>query len=304
MTVCILVHHLLMNRFLYELINEMEKTMHPILFFAEAEKLKHAKNTKELGRYRLYAILDLVYRHRFATPHVVKTMFGLKGSSEYRILNGYAKKNFLRKVPTANPMSPWIYILTKSGMSILFNSWSHIGYVEEKELRPFYDPSKLNLNNMTHTLATQIVTLDLLLNDENDYVSYLSERELEADGSKKSLKQPDVLVADKNGQNILAVEVELTLKSKRALDHSFASNKKILMTGEAGYQASRVAYITQSPMIFKKLDKLARSKEIDRWIRDKDQGRWIKSGTVKMHEIVDKDLIDIYHYEHLNRLYP
>jgi len=301
---CMTAKHEILRRILHELTYEWRMIMHRFLFFEETEKLKASKNTTEIGRFRLYTLLDWAYRQKFITPSIVRTMFNLTGSGEYRMMNGYADKGYFRKVPTSSPMAPWLYILTKAGMSILFNAWSHIDYVEEREMRAFIDPSKLNLNGMIHTLATQIVTLDLLLNDANDYMTYLSERELESGGSKKLLKQPDTLVGDKNGEGILAVEVELTMKNKRAMDHSFASIKSILTTDEAGFRASRVAYITQSKMIYKKLEKLAKADHVDRWVKDKELRRWVKNGVVNMREIVKKDLINIHHYEHLKRLYP
>jgi len=225
-------------------------------------------NNRRLGQLRLYSALDWCFRWQFTTAEQIAALLTSRDRRHYRWLASWERHGLIRRTPTLSPIAREIITLTPFGVTTLQSALGNIGD-DELLLRYQHDVSRINLNNLTHSIAVQMAVL--LLVGANKIDRYATEHEL-SQISRKGVKQPDAILG--NSENVhIALEVELTPKNRRLLDQAIAANLNLIRNKEA----TGVWYVSHLRSILDRIQNLLDSGEISVWERD-NQYKWSKAG--------------------------
>jgi len=257
------------------------------------DHLDECSTDREVGQLRLYSALDWTFRWQFTTAALIADLLGSTDRRHYRWLTSWERQDLIRRTPTLSPIAREVITLTRMGVSALQTALAGIG---SEELLPQYqhDVSRINLRNLTHSLATQIAVLKLISAGKID--CYATEHEL-ASTSRKGVKQPDALLGKAENTRI-ALEVELTPKSHRLLDQALIANIDLLRDKKV----DGIWYVSHVPAILNSIRRALESGHITKWRRD-DQYKWSRNGRVVIEKAESARFL-FQHLPELARLYP
>lgn len=224
------------------------------------------KTTRAIGRERIHAALEWVYRWGWSSPSIIDM---LTGAQRRGLCSKMVKAGLLVETKTAAGA-----ILQDIPSKIITLSDAGITEVErfrENLLDYNTNPYKVNQALLRHDLLAQKATLKNI--NSGKIKDYLTTRELAAK-SEKQLKQPDVVWIMQDNRK-MAVEIELTAKFQRKLDEFILS---IILSihdkEEKPARFSRCAIISDSPAILKRYSEAFKpGKKFSRWRKD-TQSKW------------------------------
>jgi len=241
----------------------MAKTGTERLAELRAELKAEGKNTRQMGRERIYFALDWVYRWGWSSPSVVDMT---TGASRRGLCAKLVRAGLLTETKTAagkilEDLPSKVVTLSEEGLAYVEK------YKEDQELIDYQlNPYKVNQALLRHDLLSQKATLKNLL--EGKIQEFRTPRELAAK-SQASVKQPDVLWVNEAGRRI-AVEVELSAKFGRKLDDFVWSI--VLSLSQAGDRPplfDRCMIVTDSEAIARRyMAAFKPGATVNRWIKD------------------------------------
>ena len=261
---------------------------HEIFFLDQIEK---AKNNVEVGRYRLFSTLAWVYCWGYTTPEMVAKLLSASKRKEYRWIASWVDQGLLKKVPSNSPIAREIIILSREGASLLLFAFAKNDI--DKTVNDYvFEPSRINFQHLTHTLACQMATLKMI--NEDNFNTYICEREFTFK-SKKLVKQPDVII-QKNDLKI-ALEIELSPKNQRNMDTAILANLDLLDSGKI----DAIWYVTHVKMIENLILKTIAQGSINIWGKNK-KNKWCVVDKRKMSD-ENKMRIQVKVVDYLDRLF-
>jgi DNA-binding MarR family transcriptional regulator len=226
--------------------------------------LKAALNeTSDLkkGRARLLTSLEWIYRWRYTTPDIIKSLLQINNNHHYKLIAGWEEKGFIRKIKTAHLRFRNILIITNRGSEFLQ------AYSNAVIISPLIDKTKIRISGMQHCLAIQSFSLSMILPE----TEFETEHELRL-SQKPGTKVPDFLVYDENKLKT-AIEIELSAKSNEQTEIAFSH----ALEGLKENKFDNLIYASSSRAILRKYEKLSKKKEIGIWFRSQESKRWFAS---------------------------
>ncbi len=233
---------------------------HEIFFLA---LIRNAENNVEIGRYRLFSVLAWIYCWGYTTPEMIAKLLSATKRKEYRWVASWVDQRLLKKVPSNSPIAREILILTREGASLLQFAFAKSD-IDRTVNDYVFEPSRINFQHLTHTLACQMAALKMM--HEDNFSAYVCEREFTFK-SKNLVKQPDVII-QKNDLKI-ALEIELSPKNRRHMDTAILANLDLLDSEKI----DAIWYITHVKMIENLIVKTINQGSINIWSKNK-KNKW------------------------------
>lgn len=201
--------------------------LHKIKSYYEV-KTDNLTNHK-IGELRKLTILDWIFRFRYSSLPVLKSLFpNVKGERIQELLNRMEKRKEIRKFALVTGFTRCGYCITESGFLFLQQN-----YYNRSFSHFFSETGSLTASNFVHDLAIQTM-ISMFKEQEQKRIGFANEWEIRRYFENSKSKLPDAIVEKTVGDSFLrvAIEVELSPKTSSRLRDSLLSAKNLITNDE------------------------------------------------------------------------
>lgn len=241
---------------------------------------------REIGRKKLLRALVWVYVWGWSSASILSMVACDNGNG---LTARAARLGFLKKTRTESgggrkDVPAHVVTLTAAGVAEVERTLH-----SEDELLPYpFDAYKINQALLRHDTLAQLYTARMLL--AGSISGYVTERQMRGK-STNGTKQPDVVWVGAQGK--WAVEIELSAKWKRDLDHFVGACIDALTPGDDGSPArfDLLCVLSDAPAILQRYKKaFSPGAPLGVWQRDA-QRHWFKTGERAVPEWVSGKVV-------------
>jgi len=286
---------LLIGRFKRKKLNELDIGEIQMLVAEEFHKVKklnlNFKTTKEKREESIYSASDWIYRWWYSSPIVVNQLSQTSSNGLSGILVNYG---LVKSTKTAcgsgfKNIPGQMLTLTKEGVRLIESR-------RDTLIKYDVNPYRIRQDQLRHNHIAQSLTMNKM--SSGKIIKFETEKEF-GKLSSFEIKQPDVIWTLKN-QLRVGVEVELTGKWDRALDHQISSCINALRKNDYGIsELDYILFYSDSPGIITRYKKAYEAgKTYATWGKD-NQGRWLKEDQMVLPSWITGKLIFILLKENL-----
>jgi len=224
--------------------------------------------TKIRREESIYSALDWIYPWRYSSPGVINQLSqtSVNGLSRILVNNGLAKSTKTACGSGFKNVPGQMLTLTKEGLRVIESR-------RDTLIKYEVNPYKIRQDQLRHNYIAQSLTMQKM--NTGKIIKFETEKEV-AILSTFEVKQPDVIWILPNQQRI-GVEVELTGKWDRFLDHQISSCINALRVNDYGISdLDYILFYSDAQAIITRYKKAYEAgKTYVTWGKN-SQGRWVK----------------------------